>query len=158
MGLKNIVRHYKTIKFYIKTLLNIHNFQFCGELRAQNFILELCVQSARSKNLKCSYFCPPQSEKWIDAPALFRYASLRRTIANLYPIMTNFDAVDFSECRSITFIITFRSGARLWTGANTIIITFELARPASRVAVILITGTHYKLTWLQSGMYNKECN
>ena len=25
---KSIVRHYKTIKFYIKILLNIHNFQF----------------------------------------------------------------------------------------------------------------------------------
>ena len=35
--------HYKTIKLDIKIPLNIHNFNFCGELRAQSFILRLAA-------------------------------------------------------------------------------------------------------------------
>ena len=53
MGLKSTVRHYKTIKFNIKILLNIHNF-----LRAKIYIASL------------RFFLllpPPQSENWIDA-------------------------------------------------------------------------------------------
>ena len=36
MCLKSTARHYKTIKFNIKILLNIHNLQFCGAERAEN--------------------------------------------------------------------------------------------------------------------------
>ena len=51
-------RHYKTIKLNTKILLNIHNFQFCGALCAQSFILRLCTQSTQ-KNLKFSLLLPP---------------------------------------------------------------------------------------------------
>ena len=47
IGLKIIVRHYKTIKFYIKTLLNI-----------QNFMLQLCARSV-PKILKFFLLLPP---------------------------------------------------------------------------------------------------
>ena len=61
--------HYNTIKFNIKIPLNIHNFHFCGALRAKSFILRLC---ARSAPIFFAIFqiLPPQSEKWIDATAL----------------------------------------------------------------------------------------
>ena len=50
IGLKSIVRHYKTIKFYIKILLNIHNFQFACKI------------------LYCSFFLPPPHPKNGSAP------------------------------------------------------------------------------------------
>ena len=34
--------HYKTIKFNIKIPLNIHNFHFCGALRAKSLIFRIC--------------------------------------------------------------------------------------------------------------------
>ena len=75
IGLKSTVRHYKTIKFNIKILLNVHSLKFCGALLAQTFILRLCAPSA-PKDLKFFVLLPPpppppppppQSENWIDA-------------------------------------------------------------------------------------------
>ena len=42
----------------LKILLNIHNFQFCGALCAQRFILRHSARSA-PKMWKFSYSCPP---------------------------------------------------------------------------------------------------
>ena len=41
--------HYKTIKFNIKIPLNIHNFHFCGALRANSLILPLCARQRGKK-------------------------------------------------------------------------------------------------------------
>ena len=38
--------HYKNIKCNIKIPLNIHNFHFCGALRAKSSILRICARSA----------------------------------------------------------------------------------------------------------------
>ena len=46
IGLKSTVMHYKTIKFNIKIPQNIHNFHFCGALRAKSLILRLCAKRA----------------------------------------------------------------------------------------------------------------
>ena len=64
IGLKSTIRHYKTIKFNIKALPNIHNFQFARKVLYCDF-----AQSA-PKILTFSLLLPPppQSEKWIDAP------------------------------------------------------------------------------------------
>ena len=43
--IKSTIRHYKTIKFYIKILLNIHKFKFCGALCTQSFIVTLRVRA-----------------------------------------------------------------------------------------------------------------
>ena len=68
IGLKIIVWHYKTINFYIKTLLNIHHFQFCGVLRAQKlYTATLRAKLERAENVDIFLtFAPPplQSEKW----------------------------------------------------------------------------------------------
>ena len=40
IGWKSTVIHYKTIKFNIKLILNIHNSQFFGALRAQSVIMQ----------------------------------------------------------------------------------------------------------------------
>ena len=56
--------HYKTNKFNIKIPLNIQNSNFCGALRAKSFILRLFGD--------IFHILPaPQSEKWIDAAALY---------------------------------------------------------------------------------------
>ena len=59
--------HYKTIKFNIKIPLNIHNFHFCGALRAKSSILRICAQSAPIFLGIFQILPPPPSEKWIDA-------------------------------------------------------------------------------------------
>ena len=51
--LKSTARHYETIKFNIKILSNIYNFQFCGALRAKFYI-------KRAKNFELFLtFAPP---------------------------------------------------------------------------------------------------
>ena len=44
--LKSTVRHYKTINFNIKILLNIHHLLICGALRAQIYIATLRADRA----------------------------------------------------------------------------------------------------------------
>ena len=67
-------KHYKTIEFYIKILLNIHNFQFCGALRRQNF-----MRFAEKFEIFLTYAPPPhptpQSEKWILMVMVVGYTS-----------------------------------------------------------------------------------
>ena len=59
IGLKSIVRHYKTIKFNIEILLNIHNsHKFCGAHCAQ----------APPKIVKFSLILPPPNPKSGSTP------------------------------------------------------------------------------------------
>ena len=46
MGWKITVIHYKTIEFNIKIILNIHNSQYFGALRAQSVIMQEYVEKA----------------------------------------------------------------------------------------------------------------
>ena len=66
IDLKLMVRHYKTIKFYVKTLLNIHNFQFCAKL----YTVSLRAERAENFEIVLTFAPPPPppSETWIDAP------------------------------------------------------------------------------------------
>ena len=68
---KSTVRHYKTIKFNIKRLLNIGNVQFCDALRAQFVVVAtLCAERANIFDIFLT-LCPPpppNPKKWIDAP------------------------------------------------------------------------------------------
>ena len=63
IGIKSTIRPYKTIKFYITILLNIHNFQFCGALHAQIFIMRLC---------NFPYSCPPPPNPKNGSTPLFQ--------------------------------------------------------------------------------------
>ena len=66
IGWKSTVIHYKTIKFNIKIILNIHNSQ----IFAQTSILQICVQSA-PKNIDIfSNFCPPPIRKMDRRPCV----------------------------------------------------------------------------------------
>ena len=70
IGLKCSERHYKSIKFKLKILLNIHNFQFCCALRAQHFILQICARIAPNILAFFSALAPPPPppiRKLIDA-------------------------------------------------------------------------------------------
>ena len=72
IGLKSTVRHYKTIKFNIRILLNIHNFQFCGtQSRNIHYIATLCTERDKKFEIFLTLAPSPpplQSQKWIDAP------------------------------------------------------------------------------------------
>ena len=62
IGLKCTVRHYRTIKFNIKILLNIHHFQVCGAYRARK------VLHCNLKFWHFPYFPPPPIRKMDRRP------------------------------------------------------------------------------------------
>ena len=53
-------------KYYYKTL---HNIQFCSTLCTQFYIVTLRAERAKNVEIFLTLAPPPQSEKWIDAPA-----------------------------------------------------------------------------------------
>ena len=63
IGLKSTVMHYKTIKFNIKIPLNIHNFHFCGALRAKSLIFRIYTRSAPIFFLAIFQIPPPPIRK-----------------------------------------------------------------------------------------------
>ena len=65
----------QTIKFNLKILLNIHNFQFCGALRAQNLISEMCALSA-PKILTFLTFAPPPLIRKTDRRPCLWYGAI----------------------------------------------------------------------------------
>ena len=122
MGLKSTARHYETIKFSIKILLNTHNVQFCGALCAQSFYMAT-LRAERAENLGIVLtFAPPPppphivmlycpSEKWIDFENIKRkIPCFEWHIVMLYCPVTNYHYVYtyMAKCSFESILLKFQ--------------------------------------------------